>query len=50
MAEREGQALVEYDELPAAGQLESAVEKLAMAMSIHKSGVVGRRQSRSSKR
>ena len=34
MAEREREALVEYDELPAAVQLERAVEKLARAESI----------------
>jgi hypothetical protein len=55
VAEREGEALVEYNELPAAVQLESAVEKLARPMSIQRSDleetrVVGRRQSRSSER
>ena len=50
VAEREGEALVEYDELPAAVQLENAVEKLARPMSIQRSEVAGRRQSRSSER
>ena len=34
VAEREGEALVEYDELPAAVQLERPVEKLARTESI----------------
>jgi len=55
VAEREGEALVEYDELPVAVQLESAVERLARTMSIQRSDsgetrVVGRRQSRSGER
>jgi hypothetical protein len=36
-AEREGEAVVEYDELPAAVQVERAVERLAGTMSIQKS-------------
>jgi hypothetical protein len=55
VAEREGEALVEYDELPAAVQLETAVEKLARPMSIQRpdleeTRVVGRSQIRSSER
>ena len=37
VAERKGEALVEYNELPVAVQLESAVEKLARPMSIRRS-------------
>jgi hypothetical protein len=49
VAEREGEALVEYDELPTAVQLQSAVERLARPMSIRRSDleetrVVGTRE------
>jgi len=52
VAEREGETLVEYDELPAAVQLESAVKRLARTVLIQRSdseetSVVGKRQSRS---
>jgi hypothetical protein len=55
VAEREGEALVKYDELPAAMQLESAVERLARTLSIQRSDseetrVVGKSQSQSGER
>ena len=55
VAERDGEALVKYDELPAAVQLESAVERLARTLSIQRSDseetrVVGKRQSQSGER